>query len=297
MYSALKPSRSLFVELRGLKHHVRVWGDDGARPLFLFHGAWDASPTFQFLVDALMLSWKVIVLDWRGCGQSDWASAYWLAELVADLEAFTDLFSPDEPIAAAGHSMGAHALQFFASARPERIRRLVSLDGFALATETPERAGQRYRAWLDHLKSVRQMKGYATIEAMGERLVHNNSFLAAEKAAFLAAHLTRRQADGTFVWAFDPLHRDPFPVETRPGGWDNPCLTAQTSVLLLSTGRNRAPRLPVEDVEKLIGRVPRHAHIHLSKVGHNLHHEMPEFVAGVIEPFLDTGELPPDATI
>lgn len=297
MYSPLKPPRSLFVGLRGLRHHVRVWGDDGARPIFLFHGAWDASPTFQFLVDALKLQWRVIALDWRGCGQSEWAQAYWLAELVADLESFSDLFSPDEPILTVGHSMGAHALQFFASARPDRVRRLVSLDGFALATAKPETALQRYRGWLDHLKAVRPMKGYASIEAMADRLMHNNPFLAADKAAFLAANLVRPQADGTFVWAFDPLHRDPFPVETRPDGWDHPALTRETSVLLLSTGRSRAPRLPVEEVEKLIKRVPQQSHIHVSNAGHNLHHEMPELVASLIEPFLDTGRLPPSATI
>ena len=66
MYSPVKQSRSLFVELRGLTHHIRVWGDDDARTIFLFHGAWDASATFQFLVDALKLQWRVLALMVHG---------------------------------------------------------------------------------------------------------------------------------------------------------------------------------------------------------------------------------------
>jgi pimeloyl-ACP methyl ester carboxylesterase len=297
MYSPIKPSRSLFVKLRGLKHHVRVWGDDRARPLFLFHGAWDASPTFQFLVDALKLRWRVLGLDWRGYGQSEWAQAYWLCELVADMEAFADRFSPNEPIVALGHSMGAHALEFFASVRPDRVARFGSLDGFALADESPERTLQRYRSWLEGLKVASGMKTYDATAPMSERLMRGNPKLSVDKAAFLAENLSRRQEDGTFTWAFDPRHRDPFPVETRPDGWSTGLSGIAASVLLLSTGLNRSPRLPVEQVEARIRQVPRHSHIHVKDTGHNLHHEMPERVARIVEPFLETGELPPSATI
>lgn len=297
MYSPIKASRSLFTELRGISHHVRVWGDDHAPPLFLFHGAWDASPTFQFVVDALKQQWRILALDWRGYGKSAWTQAYWLCELVADMEAFVDRFSPTEPITGLGHSMGAHALEFFASVRPGRVGRLVSLDGFALADESQARALQRYRSWLDGVKVEPSFKSYSSTAQMAERLMRGNLKLTADKAAFLAANLSRKQDDGTFAWAFDPRHRDPFPVETRPDGWSTGLQNIATSVLLLSSGLSRVPRLPIEEVESRISQVPRHSHIHIENVGHNLHHEAPEFVADIIEPFLRTGALPPSAAV
>jgi pimeloyl-ACP methyl ester carboxylesterase len=297
MYSPIKPSRSLFADIRGLKHHIRVWGDDDAPPLFLFHGAWDASPTFQFLVDALKGPWRVMALDWRGYGGSEWAPAYWFHDLVADLDAFADRFSPHEPMTMIGHSMGSNASHFFASARPERVRRLVSLDGFGLSDDNSEEALARYRRWLDSLKREPGMKGYASTAEMAERLMRGNPKLSTDKAAFLAANVSRRQDDGTFTWAFDPRHRDPYPVQTRLDGWGAGFQSIQASVLLLSAGLNRGHRLSAETLERRIGLVPRHSHVHIKDAGHNLHHDVPELVAGIVEPFLQTGELPPSAVI
>ena len=49
----MKPSTSEFIELRGLRIHVRTWGAADAPLLFMLHGWMDASASFQFIVDAL----------------------------------------------------------------------------------------------------------------------------------------------------------------------------------------------------------------------------------------------------
>lgn len=297
MYVPRKPSRSLFTDIRGLKHHIRVWGDDDAPLLFLLHGAWDASPTFQFLVDALAGSWHILALDWRGCGKSEWAPAYWFHELVADLEIFADHVAPDQPLDIAAHSMGSNAATYFAGARPERVRRLVSLDGFGLADDDAEQALARYRRWLDALKAEPGAKGYPTIAEMAERLMRGNPHLTADQATFLAANTSRKLDNGTFGWAFDPRYREPYPVQTRLDSWAAGLEAIQASVLLVSAGLNRTGRLSPAELPRRIGRVPKHAHIHVKDVGHNLHHDAPELVAGLIEPFLKTGALPSSAVI
>jgi pimeloyl-ACP methyl ester carboxylesterase len=297
MYSPIKPSRSLFADIRGLKHHIRVWGEDAAPPLFFLHGAWDASPTFQFLVDHLKDKWRILALDWRGYGGSEWAPAYWFHDLVADMDVLADQFSPGKPMNIVGHSMGSNAAHFFAGARPERVARLVSLDGFGLADDGPQDALQRYQRWLDTLKVEPGMRSYASTQEMGERLMRGNPNLPADKAAFLGAHVSRKLPDGTFTWNFDPRHRNPYPVQTRLDGWAAGFANIQASVLLLSAGQNRNRRLSPEALTTRIGLVPRHAHIHIKDVGHNLHHDAPDLVARLIEPFLKTGELPASATI
>ncbi len=156
---------------------------------------------------------------------------------------------------------------------------------------------QRYQRWLDTLKVEPGMRGYATTQEMGERLMRGNPLLSADKAAYLGANVSRKLDNGTFTWNFDPRHRNPYPVQTRLDGWAAGFANIQASVLLLSAGQNRNRRLSPEALMTRIGLVPRHAHIHIKHVGHNLHHDAPDLVARLIEPFLRTGELPASATI
>src|SRR4051794_18660252 len=56
----MKPSRSLFVDVRGLRYHVRSWGSEGAPRIFMLHGMNDVSASFQFIVDELRGDWRVL---------------------------------------------------------------------------------------------------------------------------------------------------------------------------------------------------------------------------------------------
>ena len=56
----MKPSRTEFIAIRGLRYHVRQWGTPGAPKLFMLHGWMDCAASFQFMVDCLQA-------DWRAC--------------------------------------------------------------------------------------------------------------------------------------------------------------------------------------------------------------------------------------
>ena len=66
----MTPSRSEFIRVRGLRYHVRRWGDDAAPKLFLLHGWLDVSATWQPVVEGLLSRWQVLCPDWRGFGHS-----------------------------------------------------------------------------------------------------------------------------------------------------------------------------------------------------------------------------------
>ena len=66
----MKPSQSHILQVRGLRYHVRTWGDERSPRLVLLHGWMDVSASFQFLVDALQGEWYVVAPDWRGFGLS-----------------------------------------------------------------------------------------------------------------------------------------------------------------------------------------------------------------------------------
>ena len=51
-----------------------------------------------------------------------------------------------------GHSMGGNVAMIYAGVRPERVRRLVNLEGFGMPATRPEQAPGRYAQWLDEIK-------------------------------------------------------------------------------------------------------------------------------------------------
>ncbi|HWT35107.1 MAG TPA: alpha/beta fold hydrolase, partial [Paraburkholderia sp.] len=145
MDRTLKPSASEFVTVRGVRLHVRRWGRRDAPTLFMLHGWMDVAASFQFVVDALAGDWQVIAPDARGFGLSDWPVAqqggghYWFQEYLADLEALLDHYAPTGEVNLVGHSMGANIVCLYAGVRPDRVRRVVDLEGFGLA---PSKAAQ-----------------------------------------------------------------------------------------------------------------------------------------------------------
>ncbi|MDB5839999.1 MAG: alpha/beta hydrolase, partial [Herminiimonas sp.] len=116
----MKPSRSEFITVRGLRYHIRHWGREGAPLVFMVHGWMDVSASFQFVVDHLKQDWHVIAPDWRGFGLSDASKAdtYWFPDYMADLEAILDHYAPDQAVDLVGHSMGGNVITTYAGVRP-----------------------------------------------------------------------------------------------------------------------------------------------------------------------------------
>src|SRR5215470_20457687 len=195
----MKPSESLFVQVRGLRYHCRAWGNERAPKLFMMHGWMDVGASFQFLVDALRGDWRVIAPDWRGFGLTQWTrgGGYWFPDYFADLDALLAHFHGDAPATLIGHSMGGNVAAMYAGIRPERVAMLVSLEGFGLAGPGPGKAASRYARWLGELSGeVPSFRDYDTFEALAERLCSKNSRLSRDRALFLARHWGLEKPDG-----------------------------------------------------------------------------------------------------
>ena len=140
----MKPSHSQFHTIRNLRYHVRCWGEAGAPQLFLLHGWMDVSASFQFLVDSFARDWQVIAPDWRGFGLSEWArDGYWFPDYYADLDALLEIYQPDTAVNLLGHSMGGNVACTYAGIRPQRVAKLVSLEGFGASRMQAGEAPQR----------------------------------------------------------------------------------------------------------------------------------------------------------
>ena len=286
----MKTSRSEFHEIRGLRHHVRLWGEADRPKLFLLHGWMDVSASFQFLVDAFKQDWCVIAPDWRGFGLSGWSrEGYWFQDYYADLDALLDIYTPGSPANIVGHSMGGNVACTYSGMRPQRVRKLASLEGFGAARNKPDMAPARYERWLNQLKKQPTFKPYASFEAVAERLRKNNPRLTEDKARFLAPHWAQQSAGGDIVLRFDPRHKIVNPVMNQVDQliacWKRitcPVLWVLTNEVDM---RNWRKDTPAELSER------KQAFRNLSEIlledsGHMMHHDQPEKLAAIIEVFL-----------
>jgi pimeloyl-ACP methyl ester carboxylesterase len=212
----MKNSNSTFRSIRGLRYHVRTWGNESAPKLFLLHGWMDVSASFQFVVDEFRHDWHVIAPDWRGFGLSEWTrEGYWFPDYIADLDALLEHFQPESPVHVVGHSMGGNVANLYAGIRPERVGKLVLAEGFGLPPTKADKAPERYAKWLEENRNPPTLRPYATFDEVADRLKKNNPRISDERARFLAPHWAEQKADGSIHLRADPLHKMINPVLYR----------------------------------------------------------------------------------
>jgi pimeloyl-ACP methyl ester carboxylesterase len=286
----VRRSESRFIEIRGLRYHVRRWPRAGAPKIFLFHGWMDVSASFQFLVDALRGDWDVYAPDWRGYGLTEWGKSdcYWFPDYIADLDFLLREIQPEKPANLVGHSLGGNVVALYAGIRPERVGKLVNLEGFGLPPTRPEQAPRRYLAWLDELDERPQLRPYASFAELAERLRKNNPRLPAERAQFLAQHWGREEGGGV-VLRSDPAHKVINPLlyryEEVRACWQQvsaPVLWVEASE---SDTLKRMKMDPAQQAERRAA-FPNLRHETVEEAGHMLHHDQPDALARLIEDFL-----------
>jgi pimeloyl-ACP methyl ester carboxylesterase len=279
------------VEIRGLRYHVRRWPREGAPRMFLLHGWMDVSASFQFLADALRGDWDVYAPDWRGYGLTQWgkSDSYWFPDYIADLDRILERFDAQRPANLVGHSLGGNVATMYAGIRPQRVAKLVNLEGFGLAPTRSEQAPKRYARWLDELHEPPRLRAYKDFAELAERLSKNNPRLTSERAEFLARHWGRDAGKEGVLLRGDPAHKIVNPVlyryEEVRACWQQvsaPVLwvDAAQSDTLKRLGLNAA-----QHAERRAA-FPNLQYKTIEEAGHMLHHDQPEAVARLIEGFL-----------
>jgi pimeloyl-ACP methyl ester carboxylesterase len=173
----LSPSTST-LSIRGIKHTVYQWGDSNKPTLFMVHGWMDSGATFQFIAPYLVDNFHVIALDLRGYGNTEHVpTGYWFPDYLADLDAFLQHFSPDEPVKLAGHSMGANISSMYSGLKTDRVAKLMLLDWVGLTDTTSEDTPKRYLSWMNEVAADEETKIYKDVEQLKKSMrVGNPSF-------------------------------------------------------------------------------------------------------------------------
>ena len=334
MYKEKRSSRSEFVPIRGLSYHVRIWdsrdanttaasaGPPQARPapsggsalhevksvgapVILVHGWMDVAASYQFMVDALSDAFAagrtVIAPDWRGFGETTSAEGgaqadhYWFPDYLADLDFLLDHYAQQTPVDLVGHSMGGNVAMIYAGVRPERIRRLVNLEGFGLPAAKPAQAPGRYVKWMDELKSLHRgdlgLKSYDDAAGVATRLMKTNPRLSLDKANWLASHWARPDAAGQWRIMGEASHKitsaniyraeETLEIYQRISA---PVLAVEA--LSDSMHKWYAGQYTLDDYHERLTHVPKATVAVIEDAGHMLHHDQPARLAQLIEEFL-----------
>ncbi|KAF3998272.1 alpha/beta fold hydrolase [Glaciimonas immobilis] len=290
----MKPSQSDFIHVRGLRYHIRRWGSPDAPLLVMLHGWMDVSASFQFVVDELAQDWQIIAPDWRGFGltQRSPAEVYWFPDYLADLDVILQHYAEDKRVNLLGHSMGGYVAGLYAGIRPERIRKLVNLEGFGPPVTQPEQAPGRYTKWLNELRLAPVMHAYPTQAAVANRLKKNNPRLTSERANFLVQYWASESSPECWEVLGDPAHKRVNPVlpkvEEMLACWRQItapvlCVEASETNIWQWMGSIEAMR---SEIDRRVANIKDARLVTIASAGHMLHHDQPRLLARTIEDFL-----------
>jgi pimeloyl-ACP methyl ester carboxylesterase len=281
-------SRSEFINVRGLRYHIRRWGHADAPALFLGHGWLDVSATWQYLAQTLLPQFQVLAPDWRGFGHSQWPQdGYWFHDYVADLDAIVDHYAPAAPVLLAGHSMGAQIASLYAGLRPQRVKKLICMDGLFLPDMPATLAPRRFVRWLDELKAPERQKVYSSYEELAARVRKQHPQLSDERALFVARCWGFEDGRGRITLCADPKHRLNSPSLYHAAEsmeiWKQ--ITAPT--LFLDAGQSAFGKIitPAQVQERRACFADSRAEL-IQEAGHMLHFDAPEETARHIAQFL-----------
>lgn len=285
---ARAPERRASVESVGLRINVVEWGDAGAPPLVLCHGMFDHAMGFAVLGPLLAERYRVIAIDARGHGDSDWADAYtWPLDIVDIVNVLRWIGRPSFLV---GHSKGGGQSIDAAVAAPELVKKLVNIDGFGpppfKESELPSPGG--LTAFLDERRAAAERSAwrpYASFDDLVKRRGQQNPRLPADWLRYFVFHASRRSEDG-WRWKSDP-HMASHGFGPWTPDWVGPAYAALRVPLLAITGSERDTWGPLP--EKLLA--PRLAfapELHRTAIagaGHFVHMEKPVETARAILDF------------
>ena len=305
MYPIQKPSRSEFVPIRHLSYHVLQWGTPSPdqTPLVMVHGWMDVAASFQFVIDAMKDNHWVIAPDWRGFGLTETPDVdhFFFPDYLADLDQLLDHYVGERPVNLLGHSMGGHIATMYAGIRPERIHKLINLEGFGMPATRPTQAPSRLAKWMDELKALKRgeinLKPYPSLEAVAQRLIKTNPRLHADKAHWLAQHWARANAQGEWRILGHAAHKvvnaQLFKTDETQAIYER--ITAPTLCVVASSNSMSQwwkDSYTLDEFKQRIAAVPKLTHTVIDDAGHMLHHDQPDVLARLMDEFLSVHAKP-----
>src|SRR5262245_47082771 len=271
--------RSRNVVLRQMRFHYLEWGATHAPPIVLLHGGHQSAHSWDLVSLHLAQRYRVLALDQRGHGDSEWARdvGYTNHEMSLDAEAFINALGLQRPVVM-GHSMGGRNAMLLVRRSPTLPRALIIVD---VGPEVSDRGRAVIAGFvrdneefddLDHfVRNVQQYDPYRTREHI-ERTVKYNML---------------QRADGKFVSKCDANPRR-LGIVRGTGPQENITLEEVRAfdlpVLLVRGADSRI--LTSDAAERFRDALPRGELVTVPDCGHNVHGQNTKGFIAAVTPFL-----------
>lgn len=277
--------KSFSLKINGLKQNIYTWGNSKNPKIFFFHGWLDTGASFDFVCQHLQNKFYCIAPDMRGYGKSEHTQnplGYFFVEYVADAWELLHQLSPKEKLNIVGHSLGGYVASHFSGAYPERVSRLINIEGFGIPDRKPEEGPGQFKKWMEGIHQKR-FNIHLSLADFAKRLMQKNPRLLPERALFLAKHLTQKTKKG-FIMSADPKHKlvEPYLVQLKNVScfWQN---IQAKCLLVLGEKTETKDFITQKEIKKRMSLFPKGTKtITIAGAGHMLHHEKPKELAKAI---------------
>jgi esterase len=186
------------VTVNGLKLHYQEWGHLAAPPMLLLHGFGVSGHMFDEFAERMQDRYRLIALDQRGHGDSDWAPEgdYSRDAFIRDIEGFREALGLDDFILVA-HSMGGLNAVGYTVAHQVRVRSLVLID------VGPEAA----KEGVDNIVRFTRGPDELDFEEFVEMAHRFNQRRTMENIRERMRHRLKQMPNGKWTWKFDSKFR------------------------------------------------------------------------------------------
>ena len=276
-----------------LRLHFWDWGQEGKPALILVHGGLDHTRNWDWVARVLRDHFHVYAVDLRGHGNSQWApgALYSIAEHILDLSALADILD-DFPIYVIGHSLGGIVASLYAGVYPDRVKKVVSIEGLGppLGHRVHRPASERMRTWIESIRERehREPRSYRNLDAAVARMQEANPHLSEDVARHLTLHGTNWNADGSLVWKFDKYARGFAPYGQNLQEMKE-VFGQITCPVLLFWGQESWASDPETDGRATV--IQNRRIVKVANAGHWVHHDQLEiFLAETMRFLVESGE-------
>ena len=193
----------------GLRLHYLDWAPENRRTILFLHGALQQAHSWDFIALALSHEYRVLALDARGHGDTQWATDgdYSQDAHQRDLDGFVEGVGLDSFILV-GHSMGGRNAFVFGSRHPATLRALAIVDVGPESMSRGQSRIRRFRELPDELDSYHEF---------ADRV---QEYTGRPRQQVLGAlkYSIRQRSDGKWTWKYDKLLRS---TDHRPRTWSS----------------------------------------------------------------------------
>ena len=273
MTTAVEPKHET-VTINGLSLHYVDYGAPraGAPTMVILHGLTSAWGTLRRVAEHFAPSFRVVALDQRGHGESQWGPAdkYDTDTYLSDLEQFVDGLELDRFVLV-GQSMGGHHTLAYTARHPERIIA-------AIANDIPPSLELSKEGHATQYPDGKHRRFASTGEWLAPR--RESSPLTPDWAHALAVAELLREVDG----GYEPKHDPNAPMRWEPKDlWDE-VKTISRPLLIIRGGRSNV--LSAQTLQDMDMAIPTARSITLEKAGHSTYWDMEHEWLAVATAFL-----------